>query len=81
MSEATTVPAEAATDDPWLTTDEVAKQLGVKKHTVWKWIREHKLTGYRFGTSRDSKGRKHGYLRVRQSDLDTFIDDARTTAH
>jgi excisionase family DNA binding protein len=33
----------------WLTTDEVAENLGVSRSTVRRWLREEKLAGHRIG--------------------------------
>ena len=41
---------------------EVAQLLGVKRGTVWKWIREGKLKAFHAG----------GLYRISQEDLDAF---------
>ena len=50
------------------TCEQVAERYGVKKTTVWEWIRKKKLTAIKLG--RD--------YRIRQEDLDAF-EDARVT--
>lgn len=35
--------------EKYLTCDDVAERYGVKKITVWQWIREKKLTAIRTG--------------------------------
>lgn len=38
-----------AMEDRWLSVDEIASHLGVKRDTVYKWIRERQLPGHKIG--------------------------------
>ncbi len=37
-------------DDRWLSVDEVATYLGVKRDTVYKWIERKKMPAHKVGT-------------------------------
>ncbi len=52
----------------YLTCDDVAARYGVKKNTVWFWIRENKLNAIQFGRS----------YRIKLEDLIDF-EDTRST--
>jgi excisionase family DNA binding protein len=52
-------------DDPWLTVDEIAKELNASEWGVRRWLRNKELEGTNFG------GRM-GW-RVRRSALDRYI--------
>jgi excisionase family DNA binding protein len=51
----------------WLSTRQAAAYLGITPRTVYKLIDTDQLRAYRFGR----------VIRIRGSDLDTFIDGAR----
>ena len=36
-------------EDRWLSVDEIAEYLGVKRDTVYKWIAERKMPAHRVG--------------------------------
>jgi excisionase family DNA binding protein len=36
-------------DDRWLSVDEIAAYLGIKPHTVYKWVVRKQMPGYRMG--------------------------------
>jgi excisionase family DNA binding protein len=36
-------------DDRWLSVDEIAIHLGVKRDTVYKWITERKMPSHKIG--------------------------------
>ncbi len=36
-------------EDRWLSVDEIGAYLGVKRDTVYKWINERKIPGYKIG--------------------------------
>jgi len=36
-------------EDRWLSVDEIAAYLGIKRDTVYKWIAEKKMPGHRMG--------------------------------
>ena len=36
-------------DDRWLSVDEIAAYLGIKRDTVYKWIREKKMPAQKIG--------------------------------
>jgi len=62
-------------EDKWLTVEQIAAQLQVTEQTVRRWLRSGALIGRNFS------GRT-GY-RVRQSDLDAFLEkgpEAKTAA-
>jgi excisionase family DNA binding protein len=44
-------------DSRWLSTDEIAEHLGVKRDTIYKWIERHDLPAHKVG--RLWKFRKH----------------------
>jgi len=50
--------------EKYLTCDDVAARYGVKKITVWSWIREKKLNAIQTGKA----------YRIRQEDLREFED-------
>jgi excisionase family DNA binding protein len=53
-----------------LTVQEVAKTLRVSKDTVWRLLREKRLTGYRVS----------GSWRVHQDDLQKYLDSQKQQA-
>ena len=36
-------------EDRWLSVDEIADHLGVKRDTVYKWISERRMPGHKIG--------------------------------
>ncbi|MCB1003575.1 MAG: helix-turn-helix domain-containing protein [Acidimicrobiales bacterium] len=58
-----------ATDDDiaWLSTEKAARRLGITARTLYRFIDEGQLAGYRFGR----------VIRLKQSDVDAFIEDCR----
>ena len=57
-----------ATDEiSWLSTAEAAKRLGVTSRTLYRFIDEDQLSAYRFGR----------VIRLKQSDVDAFIETCR----
>ena len=60
----------AMTQDRYLTVAEVAERLRVTEFTVRNWLRAGRLDGYRPG------GTKAGW-RIRESDLDRFIEQSK----
>jgi len=36
-------------EDRWLSVDEIAFHLGIKRDTVYKWIGERKMPGHKIG--------------------------------
>lgn len=36
-------------DDKWLSVDEIADHLGVKRDTIYKWINRKQLPGHKVG--------------------------------
>ncbi len=36
-------------EDRWLSVDEIAAHLGIKKDTVYKWISERRMPGHKIG--------------------------------
>ncbi len=51
----------------WLSTAEAAKYLGITSRTLYRFIDEGLIAGYRFGR----------VIRLRQTDVDAFIDASR----
>jgi excisionase family DNA binding protein len=51
----------------WLSTKETAERLGITLRTLYRFIDEGQLTAYRMGR----------VIRVKQSDVDAFIEAAR----
>ena len=49
--------------DKIYTPEEIAEQLGLKKTTIWKYIRNGKMAANKFGT----------HYRVTQQQLDDFL--------
>jgi excisionase family DNA binding protein len=35
--------------DRWFSVDDIAKYLGIKRDTVYKWIRERQMPGHKIG--------------------------------
>lgn len=50
-----------------LTVEEVAQKLHVSKATVWRWLRNKEIPGYRIA----------GSWRISQSDLQKFVESQR----
>ncbi|MGQ9795936.1 helix-turn-helix domain-containing protein [Desulfosoma sp.] len=36
-------------EDRWLSVDEIVDHLGIKRDTVYKWIRERRMPGHKIG--------------------------------
>ena len=51
----------------WLSTAEAAKFLGITPRTLYRFIDEGQIPGYRFGR----------VIRLKQDDVDTFIEASR----
>jgi len=51
----------------WLNTEEAARRLGITTRTLYRFIDKGDLAAYRFGR----------VFRLKQSDVDTFIDECR----
>ena len=51
----------------WLSTAEAATYLGITPRTLYRFLDEGRLAGYRFGR----------VIRLRQEDVDGFIADSR----
>ena len=54
-------------DIEWLSTKEAARRLGVTPRTLYRFIDEGLIAGYRFGR----------VIRLKQSDVDSFIESSR----
>lgn len=52
--------------DRWLTVEEISQTLVIHRETVRRWVRSGELRSLRLG-------RRGGY-RVKQSDLDSFLE-------
>lgn len=53
----------------WLSTAEAAKYLGITPRTLYRFIDEGQIAGYRFGR----------VIRLKQDDVDQFIEASRIT--
>ena len=51
----------------WLSTAEAARYLGITPRTLYRFIDEGQITGYRFGR----------VIRLKQDDVDAFIEQSR----
>jgi len=51
----------------WLSTAEAARYLGITPRTLYRFIDEGQLAGYRFGR----------VIRLKQTDVDAFIEASR----
>ncbi|HMS89117.1 MAG: helix-turn-helix domain-containing protein [Acidimicrobiales bacterium] len=51
----------------WLSTADAAKYLGITSRTLYRFIDEGLIAGYRFGR----------VIRLKQTDVDAFIDASR----
>ena len=56
------------TNGQYYTIEEVAKTLKVAYLTVYRWIRSNRLTAYKVGKQ----------YRIEKSDLDNFLEKAKT---
>jgi excisionase family DNA binding protein len=61
----TTMPAPIQ----WLSTAEAARYLGITPRTLYRFIDEGQIAGYRFGR----------VIRLKQDDVDAFIEASRIT--
>lgn len=59
--------APMSTPIQWLSTAEAAKYLGITPRTLYRFIDEGQIPGYRFGR----------VIRLKQDDVDVFIDASR----
>lgn len=59
--------AAMSTPIQWLSTADAAKFLGITPRTLYRFIDEGQIAGYRFGR----------VIRLKQSDVDQFIDASR----
>ncbi len=58
----------------WLSVDEVAEYLGIKRFTVYKWVKRHNLPAHRIGR----------LLKFRKPEVDEWVenqDDRRSDLH
>jgi excisionase family DNA binding protein len=39
----------AMMEDQWLSVDEIAKHLGIKRDTLYRWITERQMPGHKIG--------------------------------
>ncbi|MEL7207821.1 MAG: helix-turn-helix domain-containing protein [Actinomycetota bacterium] len=53
----------------WLSTAEAAKRLGITPRTLYRFVNEGQLAGYRFGR----------VIRLKASEIDEFIEQSRIT--
>jgi excisionase family DNA binding protein len=53
-----------------LSTLDAARELGIRRTTLWSWIEDGRIPVYRVGQK---------LLRIRREDLDAFIESCRVT--
>ena len=58
-----------SSDIEWLSTAEAAKRLGITPRTLYRFMNEGQLAGYRFGR----------VIRLKATDIDEFIEQSRIT--
>jgi len=56
-----------SSDIEWLSTAEAAKRLGITPRTLYRFMNEGQLAGYRFGR----------VIRLKATDIDEFIEQSR----
>ena len=56
---------ESSEETVWLSSGQAAKHLGITPRTLYRLINEGQLVGFRFGR----------VIRLKQCDVDRFIDD------
>ena len=56
---------ESSEETVWLSSGQAAKHLGITPRTLYRLIDEGRVPGYRFGR----------VIRLKQCDVDRFIDD------
>ena len=56
-----------SSDIEWLSTAEAAKRLGITPRTLYRFMNEDQLAGYRFGR----------VIRLKATDIDEFIESSR----
>ena len=59
--------AAMSTQIQWLSTADAANYLGITSRTLYRFIDEGLIAGYRFGR----------VIRLKQTDVDTFIESSR----
>jgi len=52
-------------NDRWLSVDEVAEYLGIKRFTVYKWVKRHGLPAHKIGR----------LLKFRKSEIDEWVEN------
>mgnify|MGYP002777313988 FL=1 len=52
-------------DDRWLSVDEVCQYLGVSKDTVYGWLNDRKMPGFRVGR----------FWKFKRDDVDAWVRD------
>jgi excisionase family DNA binding protein len=60
---ARTIKERTAVDDRWLSVDEVAEYLGVSKDTVYAWITNKGMPGYKVGR----------FWKFKRDDVDAWV--------
>ncbi len=60
-------PAASTADIQWVNTGEAASRLGVTTRTLYRFIDEGQIPGYRFGR----------VIRLQEDDIATFIENCR----
>ncbi len=56
-------------EDRWLSVDEIAEYLGVKRDTVYKWIAERGMPAHRVGR----------FWKFKKEPVDTWVENGNTS--
>ncbi|MBW2321135.1 MAG: helix-turn-helix domain-containing protein [Deltaproteobacteria bacterium] len=57
-------------EDRWLSVDEIAEYLGVKRDTIYKWVNRRKMPAHKVGR----------LLKFRKEEVDSWIKEGRAGA-
>ena len=56
-------------EDRWLSVDEIAEYLGVKRDTVYKWIAEREMPAHRVGR----------FWKFKKEKVDAWVEDGKAS--
>jgi excisionase family DNA binding protein len=60
---------ECLMEDRWLSVDEIAEYLGVKRDTVYKWIAERDMPAHRVGR----------FWKFKKDQVDTWVENGKAS--
>lgn len=61
---------ETQTEVPMISTNEASRRMGITVRTLYRFINEGMITGYRIGRN----------IRLKESDIDAYLETARIEA-